>query len=173
MTTYLKTCLNCNKEFQARSSEVNRGNAKYCTKNCTHEALKKQKIEKFALINVPNVECAYCKKMFYKAPSKKKISRSGLYFCCREHKDISQRIGGIKELQLPHYGTANRTYREVAFRNKQQKCERCNYSKIVEVLEVHHKDRNRENNIIENLEILCPTCHMEDHFTNKDGRWKS
>jgi chromosome segregation protein len=57
-------------------------------------------------------------------------------------------------------------------RTKQQKCERCKYSKIPEVLHVHHKDRNRNNNIIENLEVLCPTCHEEEHYNNKDGRWK-
>jgi len=36
---------------------------------------------------------------------------------------------------------------------------------------VHHKDRNRENNEIENLELLCPNCHSEDHFINGDGQF--
>jgi 5-methylcytosine-specific restriction endonuclease McrA len=63
-------------------------------------------------------------------------------------------------------------YRELAKRHKLFVCERCNYDRYPEILEVHHKDRNRENNTIENLLILCPTCHMEDHFLNKDGKWK-
>jgi hypothetical protein len=173
ITKITKLCLNCEQPFQATASEVNRGNAKYCTKKCSYESIKKQKIEKFALINKTNVECAYCKEMFYLSESKKKNSKSGLYFCSRQHKDISQRIGGIKEIQPPHYGLMNTDYRALAFRTKEQKCERCKYTKIPEVLHVHHKDRNRNNNIIENLEVLCPTCHEEDHFTNKDGRWKS
>jgi hypothetical protein len=172
ITTITKNCLNCEQPFEAKPSEVNRGNAKYCTKKCTGEAIKKQRIAKFALINTPNVECAYCKEMFYLSESKKKNSRSGLFFCCREHKDIAQRIGGIKEIQPPHYTNAGRVYRDIAFRNKQKICERCDYSKIPEVLVVHHKDRNRENNNIENLEVLCPTCHSEEHFNNKDGNWK-
>jgi 5-methylcytosine-specific restriction endonuclease McrA len=46
------------------------------------------------------------------------------------------------------------------------KCERCNYSKY-EILQVHHKDRNRLNNNLENLELICPNCHYEEHFLEK------
>jgi 5-methylcytosine-specific restriction endonuclease McrA len=42
----------------------------------------------------------------------------------------------------------------------------------LKVLQVHHKDRDRHNNKLENLEMLCPTCHEVEHFTPKDGRWK-
>jgi hypothetical protein len=42
-------------------------------------------------------------------------------------------------------------------------CERCSYDKY-EILQVHHKDRNRNNNELENLELICPNCHYEDHF---------
>jgi 5-methylcytosine-specific restriction endonuclease McrA len=34
---------------------------------------------------------------------------------------------------------------------------------------VHHIDRNRNNNDPSNLEILCPTCHEEEHYLNGDG----
>ncbi len=42
-------------------------------------------------------------------------------------------------------------------------CERCGYSKY-EILQVHHKDKNRENNRFDNLELICPNCHYEQHF---------
>ena len=172
ITTITKLCLNCQEPFKAKPSEVNRGNAKYCTKKCAYELIIKKRLEKFAIANKPNVECAFCKIKFYLNESKKKNSKSGFYFCCREHKDISQRIGGIKQIQPPHYTNAGRVYRDIAFRTKQYICERCNYNKIPEVLVVHHKDRDRQNNNIENLEVLCPTCHSEEHFNNKDGNWK-
>jgi hypothetical protein len=41
------------------------------------------------------------------------------------------------------------------------------------VLQVHHRDRDRTNNEPVNLEVLCPTCHDEDHFFSKDGKWSS
>lgn len=50
-------------------------------------------------------------------------------------------------------------------------CNRCGYSKIVDILHVHHKDRNRSNNDINNLEVLCPNCHSEEHFISKQGTW--
>lgn len=79
---------------------------------------------------------------------------------------------GLKEIQPTHFGSGESSYREIAFRSKERKCERCSYNKHPEILEVHHQDRNRENNTIENLLILCPNCHMEEHFLNKDGKWK-
>ena len=43
------------------------------------------------------------------------------------------------------------------------KCERCSYIKL-EILQVHHKDRNRSNNDLSNLELICPNCHYEEHY---------
>jgi len=42
-------------------------------------------------------------------------------------------------------------------------CERCGYSKY-EILNVHHKDRDRKHNELKNLELLCPNCHAEEHY---------
>lgn len=40
-------------------------------------------------------------------------------------------------------------------------CERCGSD---ENLLVHHKDRNRRNNSLDNLEKLCKRCHQEEHM---------
>jgi hypothetical protein len=63
-------------------------------------------------------------------------------------------------------------YRETALSLKQKKCERCGYDKHPEILEVHHKDRNRSNGNPNNLELLCPNCHTEEHYFGNDGRFK-
>lgn len=49
---------------------------------------------------------------------------------------------------------------------KGNKCERCQYSRR-EILQVHHKDRNRNNSDLSNLELICPNCHFEEHFLEK------
>lgn len=170
-TLITKICPNCRISFSAVLAEHNRGGSIYCSRKCFGLARRaKPKKEKNA-----NVFCAYCKKPFYKRPSTLVNSKSGLYFCCREHKDISQRIGGIEEIQPDHYGTIGNThkarYRDIAFRDKEKECEICGYNKYVEVLQIHHKDCNRMNNAIENLIILCPTCHIETHFLSKSGFW--
>lgn len=56
---------------------------------------------------------------------------------------------------------------------KEHKCEIChltewNNRKIP--LELHHIDGNRYNNIIENIQILCPNCHSQTD--NNSGKNK-
>jgi len=41
------------------------------------------------------------------------------------------------------------------------KCQICGSS---EQLEVHHKDRNRLNNSIDNLMLVCKSCHRKIHY---------
>lgn len=50
-------------------------------------------------------------------------------------------------------------------------CCRCGYENA-EALEVHHKDRNRSNNEIDNLEVLCCNCHRLEHRANPRPRKK-
>jgi len=47
-------------------------------------------------------------------------------------------------------------------------CERCRIDFAFYEPETHHRDRNRENNKMENLLLLCPNCHSSMHF-NIDG----
>jgi 5-methylcytosine-specific restriction endonuclease McrA len=42
-------------------------------------------------------------------------------------------------------------------------CVRCGYNTAPHILGVHHKDRNRRNNELSNLEVLCPNCHSLEH----------
>lgn len=174
MKTITQTCQECKQNFEAQARELNRGNAKYCSKLCSKLGVKKKLLEKGISSREHNVECAYCKKTFYKNESQIKNSKTNTHFCCREHKDIGQRIEtGIKQIQPSHYGETYTKYRDLIFRHKEKICERCQYNKHPEILEVHHKDRNRENNTIENLEVLCSRCHDEEHFLNRDGKWKA
>lgn len=153
-------CLNCEKETYVETREINRGFGKFCSKKCcgAHKSKNKK-------IKINNVSCAYCKVQFYLNKSKRRNSKSGLYFCCREHKDLSQRIGGIKEIMPSHYKNGIRSYRKIAFRLKQEKCERCGYNENIVALIIHHKDKNRENGDISNLEVLCANCHAIEHWS--------
>lgn len=157
LKTIERKCLNCNNLFQAPLKEVNRGNGKFCSIKCGAAFNAKSKIKS------PNVECAWCKKPFLMGRYKMARSKSGLYFCSRKHKDVAQRLGGIEAIQPDHYGT-NSNYRKKALRQLPNVCSGCGYNRFVQALQVHHKDHNRSNNDISNLEILCPTCHWEHHL---------
>lgn len=145
-----KTCSYCGKDFLVRASWVN--TQKYCSRKCAHESSKKRAI----------VNCAYCGKSFERVGSKLLNSKSGLYFCCREHKDKAQSLeGGIKEIMPEHYSTGEgkNDYRYRAFKKYEHKCSICGWCEDERVLEVHHIDADRTNNDITNLTILCPICH--------------
>ncbi len=162
----IKNCLYCHNIFEAKLSEVKRGYGKFCNRSCSSSYTSPDKILK------PNCICVYCKKEFYRNASKKKLSRSGLYFCCRKHKDMGQRLeSGFKEIHPPHYGNGSCSYRAKALKEFPHKCNRCGWNEYVGALEVHHIDENRKNNIINNLEILCPNCHMVNHLLKSSGRY--
>lgn len=50
-------------------------------------------------------------------------------------------------------------------------CQRCGWNVEPAILELHHKDRNRKNNHITNLTVICPNCHALDHYKQKDGQY--
>lgn len=68
-----------------------------------------------------------------------------------------------KKIAISNYKTGICTYRRV----KKSKCERCESDKF---LIVHHKDENRENNVLENLETLCKSCHQAHHWSKRKCR---
>lgn len=76
-------------------------------------------------------------------------------------------IAKIEE-KNPKWKNGIGAYRRIAYKNFGYKCNRCNISDK-KVLLVHHKDRNRMNNIIKNLEVLCRNCHWIEHKFDKNG----
>lgn len=153
MKTITQTCLNpkCQKSFEASAKEVTRGNGKYCCHSCAMIHLGSLRKP-----TMYEIECERCCKTFL---SRKPIKIDVRRYCSRICKDLAHRDDC-------HHA------RTIAFRNFPHCCNRCGWDKEPAVLEVHHKDRNRENNNLSNLEILCPTDHCLDHFLAGDGKWK-
>lgn len=131
--------------------------------NCPECAKEKQ--EQRYEDNRTEVKCAYCGKQFVKANSKLVSSKSGLYFCCREHKDLAQKmVSGedFSKIRPAHYGTVGITnYRTRAFEAYSHKCAICGWDEDEDILQVHHINENRKDGSLENLIILCPTCHWK------------
>lgn len=161
------TCEYCDAQFTVRTSYVERGQGRFCSRSCSSKRIQQLR----AAAVTPNVECAYCGEPFYKNPSKMANSKSGLFFCCREHKDLAQRHGGIAEIQPPHYADGKCAYRAKAFRLLKNECLDCGFDKCTNILVVHHLDMDRTNNDISNLVLLCPTCHDIRHYLTVSGRW--
>lgn len=54
------------------------------------------------------------------------------------------------------------SYRNRALKHYGCKCSICNFDNVL-ALEVHHIDKDRNNNSIENLKVLCANCHRITH----------
>lgn len=76
--------------------------------------------------------------------------------------------GGAQGLGEEHHTYKNGVgfYRRLARENYEPKCNHCgcdiDFSQHYQWC-VHHKDHNRQNNKVENLEILCKRCHQIEH----------
>lgn len=172
LKTEKRNCKNCNQIFEAPIAEIKRGGGKFCNRKCAGEYKSKNSPNQ-----KPNCKCALCGKQIYKTKSEQLKSKSGLFFCCIEHKNAAQKLdGGIKEIFPAHYGKAKQSepevYKKIALRHHEYCCNKCGYNKYP-ILEVHHKDKNRENSDPENLELLCPTCHEELHYLEKTRKYKA
>ena len=138
-TSGTKNCEICGKQFNHISSRASV--AKYCSTKCYNKAQSKK--------GRTTYECRHCGKAF-KAPK----SHNRIY-CSKECVNK-----GHKSIWKATYTTVRKVLKR---KGLIEKCQRCGYSKMPNLLGVHHKDRNRLNNDLSNLEILCPNCHSEEH----------
>jgi len=145
---------------------------------------------------IPNIKCFVCGKAVYRRPSQIKKS-AGILFCSLEcngennkkytkciicakkilaskNSKTCSRIcsnklrGGIKyKVGRPRDKVFTaRSLKTRLFEKRGQMCERCGYESK-NILQVHHKNRNNKDNRLENLEIICPNCHCEEHYGEK------
>ena len=147
MCKYTKECPDCGKKIDYKSLRC---------KSCYLRLVLSRRKGKF-------ISCAICNVKVYKDRSRLLASKHKIYFCSRACKDKSLGSFGIKKVQPRHYGTGHTGYRRRAFGYLKPRCSVCGY-KIKEVLRVHHKDGNRKNSKLNNLDILCPTHHEEYHL---------
>lgn len=147
-----KKCRACDKSFLTRLDQP----ANFCSRICMGKHQRKR----------VSVECAICKVEVERTLSKLKNSKSGFFFCSQSCKNKAQRLGGIKEIMPPHYGTAN-NYRQL-FEENEFVCVRCGYDEFTCSVEIHHIDENNKNNSKRNLMPLCSCCHRALH----NGLWK-
>lgn len=107
------------------------------------------------------VLCANCGKILSKSPSRLRKSKSEKYFCNLKCRKDGQRH--IPELYGTDFKFSGNSYRSHALSIYGKVCQLCGFNKNESALEVHHKDKNRNNNTITNLIVLCANCHKIIH----------
>ncbi len=140
-------CLTCNNPIYRRPLEISKNRGKvFCSQGCYGKYNRKEN------------PCLVCGKPILASANKKTCSRA----CANKH-----RIGIAYKMNQPRDKV--KSQRSLKMRLLEQRgivCEMCEYNKV-EILEVHHKDRDRNNNELENLALICPNCHAEEHFLKK------
>jgi len=137
------TCVVCNKAIYRRPGvlAMNSGKA-FCSQACFGKSCRKES------------PCPICGKLVLAGLNTKTCSRA----CSNKYREgIKYKIGRPRDKAKTAYFLKVRL---LAVRG--DKCERCSYDKTA-ILQVHHKDRDRNNNNLDNLALICPNCHYEDH----------
>ena len=138
-------CEVCSKAIYRRPVEISQGRI-FCSSSCYGIASRRE------------TPCIVCGKPILAGAHKKTCSRA----CANTHRTgITYKTGSPKDKVKNERAIKLRV---IALRDPL--CERCGYNKV-EILHVHHKDRNHQNNDFSNLELICPNCHYEEHYLEK------
>lgn len=142
------SCSVCHTKIYRRPCEIRRSDDHlFCSRACYGVSQRKEH------------PCTVCKRPILASANKKTCSRS----CANGHRSgIRYRIGRPDDKVV-----CQRAIRTRLLRLRGSKCERCAYNDTIEILQVHHKDRDRSHNHPQNLELLCPNCHALEHYCSK------
>ena len=135
----ISTCQECGAAFTHIASRANK--AKYCSSPCYHKAMSRKGTVEYT--------CVHCEVKFLDAPSHKRK------YCSKACVNKA-----AKKVWRPDFTTVRKN---MVKRDMLTACARCGYCVAPHILGVHHKDRNRRNNDLSNLEVLCPNCHSLEH----------
>lgn len=136
------TCQECGKTFHRKPSEIKLNI--FCSRICAQKRNKKAPIYCDICGNVVDQKrrAKYCSKL-----------------CANRAIKINPRKAR---------STRPRTWKKILILDRGGKCNRCTVD-FVEILQVHHiiERSNGGGDELENLEILCPTCHAIHHYSKR------
>lgn len=139
------TCHECKSEFKVFPYRIRRGNVQFCSNSCSRTF-----------------------RNFMDNPSKQPEVRAKI---SANHADVSgakNPMFGKVGKDCPGYVDGRRSFADAPYRgkmlaNRPHICEECKKSFMVENLQVHHIDEDRNNNEFSNLRLLCAVCHRDQH----------
>lgn len=138
------SCKICSQPIYRRPSEIkDHDRGVFCSLDCYGKSQQK------------SLPCLVCNKPILAHFNKKTCSRS----CANIHRAGIKYTGRAPKDKVK----TQRLLKERLIKVRGEMCERCGYNKL-KILQVHHKDRNRDNNELGNLELICPNCHCEEHY---------
>lgn len=145
-------CKLCSKQFYTKPSYIKLGISKFCSRECKQKSQLKGQY----------FNCEKCRKQIWRSPKAIKHSKSNKYFCSRHCQSLWRNSHYSGNL---HHNWKGDEYIYLKLMRKlhaSPECKNCGIDNK-KVLIVHHVDKNRKNNSIENLMWLCRNCHYLIH----------
>lgn len=151
-----RKCLLCKKPIPYDKSLWCRGGAKYCSRSCGSTAGN----HKRALARGITC-CLRCYK-----PIVGKVYRLNLKYCSYKCYRLHQWKEFVAKLEAAGVIDESRIQRKYLVLKHGWQCMRCKRRRWEGkpiVMDVHHKNKNHDDNRIENLALLCVMCHYYIH----------
>lgn len=136
-TGYEIECIYCGKRFYRSAAQIERSKSgeRFCSKTC---------MGKYRTKTDPTNTCLCCGKTFYTSPGR----RNQIYYCSRScWKKYTRSNGRV------YYKQFKLSYCEICGFIPEHECQ----------LDVHHLDKDRRNNSLDNLKTICANCHRLLH----------
>lgn len=141
----MNKCLQCGKETH---------NPKFCSRSCSATNTNSKYIKRKGRL----LFCINCGK---------KLNFHNSKFCsqkCVSEYKINLTIKAFLDGNYNNRVKIVKCVRDWLLNSVGNKCEKCGWGEVNlysgnVALDIHHKDGNRKNNTLENLEVLCPNCH--------------
>lgn len=145
-----RVCKVCSIRFLRKKSQILYSGGNFCSNKCRTLGRRTGKY----------TQCSFCGIEIYQSLSQLKKSKSGNHFCSKGclFKWIYNKYDGH-----PNWKGGHHNYRDKL--KKITKIPICHYcgEKDQRMLVVHHIDKNRKNNSLNNLVWLCHNCHYLIH----------
>lgn len=167
-----RKCKYCNNIFKNFKISDIANHCKHCDSNPnkgisdeTREKLsegnRKRNILKYGEFKFFSVICDTCNSEFKVKEREKVFPKKEKYYCNRK---CANSVGANARIKKYNYNQD--THRDIVLKYYGEiKCIICGEKNVVDV---HHNDGNKDNNLISNLVPLCPTHHMYIHRGFKD-----
>jgi len=150
-------CDVCKKKFLKKISQIERSKNNFCSNFCSVIGRRSGKY----------IKCKKCGKDTYK--QRMQILKSENLFCSKKCSVLwkNRNTYGKKH---PNWKGGEYSYKNIITRKGNKKaCSLCALNNQ-DVLIVHHIDRNRRNNSVNNLVWLCRNCHFLVHNYEEESK---